>query len=248
MSGPSLLILGGSNTWSGGASVYGGTLQIGYGANGADSYIASGGTLSLYNGATLQLAPLSSTTIGAVIGHGDSQPGRRRGHWPRPGQPRPDQQQLQRQHPLAGGTLSIAASGTLGSGQLVFNGGVLQLPVSITSSATLDALNGGVNGVNWSTFNGGFDTGLIGTTAFVLGDAISGNGNLIENGAGTMVIAQNDPSFTGTTSINAGTLQLNTTGSLGQSTVAVNAVAGLTFAQSGANALARWPAAAAASP
>lgn len=75
-----------------------------------------------------------------------------------------------------------------------------------------------------------------GTTYTISGGAIAGSGALVKNGTGTVILA-NDNTYTGGTTINAGTIQLgdgtNATGSLGTGTVTNNAALVANF---GANA------------
>ena len=99
---------------------------------------------------------------------------------------------------ISAGTLRISADGALGdtSGGLTFNGGTLQWGVAFTLSAlrsiTLDA--GG----------GTFDTNGFTST---IGVGISGSGGLTKNGAGLLMLGAAN-SYTGGTTLNAGTLQV----------------------------------------
>ena len=102
---------------------------------------------------------------------------------------------------LTGGELSIGTDSNIGgAGSTInFNGGTLQ--VTGTAITNLDS-----HIVNWGSFNGGIDVNNAGNT-FTVSEAIGGTGGLIKVGAGTLVLADNN-TYTGTTLVNAGTLQL----------------------------------------
>jgi autotransporter-associated beta strand protein len=115
---------------------------------------------------------------------------------------------------LNAGTLSIGAYANLPtSGTLTFNGGTLQ----ITGIAITD-LNRYT--VNWSTFNGGVDVNN-GFNTMMITNAIGGSGSLSKAGAGTLVLANPNNSFTGGTVVNSGTLKAVADGTLGSGDVTV---------------------------
>jgi len=121
---------------------------------------------------------------------------------------------------LNGGELSAAAPGDLGGGTnpaIFFNGGILQ----VTNAAALANLNAftvngatGANGI-WTLFNGGFD--ITDTNhAFTIAQSINGIGALTKLGAGALVLGGvNGSTFTGGTSILAGSIKTNSASALG---------------------------------
>lgn len=111
---------------------------------------------------------------------------------------------------VSGGTLSIASDSNLGSGALTLNGGTL----AVTGTTTIDnaiAIGGSSGTVNVAT---GEVTALSGL--------ISGAGNLIKTGAGTLVLSGTGNTFSGQLTVSAGTLSVSASGNLGSSTVALD--------------------------
>jgi autotransporter-associated beta strand protein len=100
---------------------------------------------------------------------------------------------------INGGTLAIVSDGNLGAGgALTFNGGTLQLLGSFgTSRAIALAAGGGTIDTNGNNL--------------VVSSAISGAGGLVKNGAGTLNF-QTAMTYTGGTTVNAGTLFLDSVG------------------------------------
>jgi len=126
------------------------------------------------------------------------------------------------------GTGEISGLGTLtksGSGSVTIATTNSYFGGTTISAGTLQVGDGGTSG--------SLGTGAIaneGTLAFnrsdtlTLSAAISGAGNLVQSGSGTTVLAANN-TFSGTTTINAGTLQIGNgaaTGSLGSTSAIVN--------------------------
>ena len=93
------------------------------------------------------------------------------------------------------GTLQIGAGGTTGS---------LNTSSSITNNGTL-AFNRSNTATQGTDFNG----------------VLSGSGNLIQAGSGNLILTGNN-TYTGTTTINAGTLEISSTGRLGGGSYAQN--------------------------
>ena len=109
---------------------------------------------------------------------------------------------------LGGGTLSVASDANLGaaSGALSFNGGVLRWTGGNFTNA---------RPINWGTNGGGFDISNNAST-YILPQALAGNGSLTKLGSGTLSL-RGANSYTGGTTITAGTLQVGgggTTGSI----------------------------------
>ena len=107
---------------------------------------------------------------------------------------------------LSGGVLQFAATGSLGSGQVTFNGGTLQYPSGggispIDVSSQFAAIPSGQQAI--------IDTN--GSTA-TFATAISGSGGLSKIGQGMLVLTGNH-TYTGSTTVNGGTLSL--TGTIG---------------------------------
>ena len=109
------------------------------------------------------------------------------------------------------GVLQIGSTANLGSASnaIVFNGGTLRTSGGLTEArnVTLNAGGGTLDLPLPATFSGVF----------------SGTGNLTKSGGGAMLILSNDNTYTGTTTISAGTLQVGdggTTGSLASSAIA----------------------------
>ncbi len=107
---------------------------------------------------------------------------------------------------FAGGTVSVSSDGNLGSGgNLTFDGGMLQITgTTFTSTA---------RNIVWGANGGGFDIADAANT-FDLTQDITGTGGLIKRGAGTLLLSGLNNSYTGLTDVQAGTLQLGSTGML----------------------------------
>jgi autotransporter-associated beta strand protein len=109
------------------------------------------------------------------------------------------------------GTVAVPFDPSLGSGPLSFDGG------------TLEALpgNGTITSSKAVTLNAGGGTFLVDTnTTWVSGGVIGGVGSLSKAGQGTLILA-GDNTYTGGTTISAGTLQVGT-GTSGEGRIAGN--------------------------
>jgi fibronectin-binding autotransporter adhesin len=114
---------------------------------------------------------------------------------------------------LNAGRLSISADANLGTGgSLLFNGGVLQ----ITGTAMTDFTAARSAAVNWTTFNGGFDVAAAQNT-FTITQTIGGTGRLAKLGSGTLLLPSG-ASYSGGTTLNAGTLSVSADSALGSPT------------------------------
>lgn len=111
---------------------------------------------------------------------------------------------------LNGGTLQISDDANLGdaANALSFHGGTLATTADVSSArdVTLDG-------------HGTFDTGT-GST-LTLGGGIEGTGQLVKNGAGTLVLSSAN-GYSGGTAINGGTVTLANAGALGSGEVQLN--------------------------
>ncbi|MGO9109296.1 MAG: beta strand repeat-containing protein [Thermoguttaceae bacterium] len=113
---------------------------------------------------------------------------------------------------IDGGTLTAAGSGSLGaSGSVTICNGTLDFSNSGTFARSIVLSGSGANAIQ-------ADTGL-----FTLSGAISGSGGLTKAGIGTLAIAGSSNSFSGGTTITAGTLQL-------QAATALNSTSGVSIA------------------
>jgi outer membrane autotransporter protein len=108
---------------------------------------------------------------------------------------------------LTGGILSVSDDASLGhtDGALTFDGGTLRVTgTSFKSTART---------INWGASGGGFDIADAANT-FTVGQTITGDGSLVKSGPGTLVLTGNN-TYTGGTTIAAGTLQLGDGGTGG---------------------------------
>jgi fibronectin-binding autotransporter adhesin len=123
---------------------------------------------------------------------------------------------------ILGGTLSISADGALGAtaGKLTLNGGTLQTTATFASDRNVDF---GTAGGTILT-NGGTSLTLNGVVA-----SPDGNTNLIKDGAGNLVLAGAN-TYSGTTSVQAGTLTLANASAAGTSAIGLAANTTLAFA------------------
>ncbi|MEB0174977.1 autotransporter-associated beta strand repeat-containing protein, partial [Undibacterium sp. CCC3.4] len=209
--------LGSANTYSGATSVMAGSLIAGVanalGSNSAVS-LASAAVLDLYG---------NNQSIGSLAGAGGSVTS------------------------SVAGTVLLSTGGDNSSTEFagLIQDGVASVSLTKTGSGT-QILSGGNTNSGSTTISGGVlqlgnggSSGGIGSGAVIdnaalavnrsdsatLANAISGSGNLLQNGSGTTILTAAN-SYTGTTSITAGTLQVGaggSSGSLGSGAVIDNA-------------------------
>lgn len=117
---------------------------------------------------------------------------------------------------VAGGTLGFSALGSLGDGNLLLDGGTLRYNAGNTADVSAKTVTIGVNGGTINT-NG---------NDVILANAIgnSGTGSLTKSGGGTLTLGGSN-SYTGSTTVNGGTLAISSNDNLGSVTTG----AGLTL-------------------
>jgi outer membrane autotransporter protein len=181
----------GENTYAGGTTISAGTLQLGNGGTSGSvaGNVANNGTLA-FNRSDVSIynGQISGTGAVSQIGNGTTILGGNNTYLGGTA--------------INGGTLQVAGDANLGStsGALSFNGGTLQTTADFASSraVTLNA-NGGT-----------FQT----TGNLTLSSAIGGTGALTKTDVGTLLLTGNN-TYTGGTTISAGTLQLGNGGTSG---------------------------------
>ena len=213
--GTGTLTLFGANTFTGGATINSGTVQI-------DSASSLGLTsvAAVINSGTLQVTQTFSTSRNFTLGASDSAIAVDASKtWTATGI-------------LSGsggltkngaGTLTLAAVNTYSGGSTINDGTVV-----VNSSASLGAIGGGLT-INAGTLE--VSTGFSTTRTITLGNAastfqvdpsqtytvttaIGGTGSLNKTGTGTMALGASN-TFTGNTTVSAGTLAANADGALG---------------------------------
>ena len=214
------LILTGNNTYTGTTTISAGTLQLGTGTAGSDGYIAS---TSMTNNGTLYFNLFGNQTLTyGISGSGNL-------------------------IKAGAGTLTISptVNSTSYSGSTWIQQGKLFLnqsystPLSrytIDSGASLDLQNGGGRNLSIGSLDGAGSVILKGTLTLgtdntsdanfsgIISQVVGSSGGLTKNGTGTQTLSGNN-TYTGTTKINAGTLQIGnggTTGSLSTSSAIIN--------------------------
>ncbi|HEY3897722.1 MAG TPA: NF038122 family metalloprotease, partial [Chthoniobacter sp.] len=108
---------------------------------------------------------------------------------------------------ITGGTVLVGTSttaGALGTGAVSVNSGSGLTLVNITSNTFANSVSNGVSGVGTLTISSAATNTLSG----VLSDGAAGQLALTQSGTGTTILS-NTNTYSGTTSVNAGTLQVN---------------------------------------
>jgi YVTN family beta-propeller protein/autotransporter-associated beta strand protein len=201
--GSGTLVLSGVNTYSGGTTLAAGTLSLANNqALGTGALTTTGSIVDYANGVTIAnpiVVNSNTTQLQVTTGTATQAAVISELNGPRP---------LEK---IGGGTLVLTAANTY-SGPTTITAGTLQLGNGGTSGSILgNVVNNAVFAVNRSDL-------------FTFGGVISGTGAFQQNGTGaTMLTAIN--TYSGPTSVNAGTLVVN--GSIANSAVTVNAGATL---------------------
>ena len=213
--GSGVQVLTGSNLYTGATTISNGTLQLGNGANGSDGSINS--TSGVTDNAALVYnlyGPATSISGYSISGAGGSVT-----------QLGPGELTLAKTNSYAGGT--VVSGGTLAygianalptTGAIKVNGGVLDL-AGLNGSAGTVTLAGGsiVNSGGGATLSGAAFVLQGGTASAVLG----GNGApLTVNSAGSVLLTASN-TYTGLTTIGAGTLALGPAGTLGSGNLTI---------------------------
>ena len=125
---------------------------------------------------------------------------------------------------ISAGTLALVGSGILGSGA-----------TTIQSNGTLQVGNGTTSGIIPSGLSSISNSGLIAFdqasgTSWTVSDSLSSTGGLIQMGSGSTVILTGSNTYTGATTVSAGTLQVGngTSGNLA-ATTAISVASGATL-------------------
>ncbi|CAI1196705.1 Outer membrane protein IcsA autotransporter precursor [Serratia quinivorans] len=201
--GGGTIVLGGVNTYTGNTTVSGNsTLQVSTDAN----LGASTGTLSLGDASTRGTLAITgslfNTTRSVTLGQGGATVNVASG-----GQA------------IMGGALGGSGAFTFdGAGKLILSGANTYSGTTTINGGTLQIGNGGTSGALGSgavTNNGILAFNL--SNSYTTAAAISGSGQLQQNGSGTTLLAGTN-TYTGGTIINAGTLQIGNGGATGSIT------------------------------
>jgi autotransporter-associated beta strand protein len=221
--GTGTLTLNGSNSYTGGTRINGGNIQMGnataLGTTGNITF--AGGGLQYGSGIATDIsARIKNSTQGVVLIDTDNNDVTFANAV--------DATNTQGLTKNGTGTLTLDASNTY-NGSTIINGGTLQLGNGGTSGSL--SVHSAITNNGTLVFNR--SNNVVQGTDFH-SSAISGTGNLTQNGSGNLTLNQAN-TYTGTTTINSGTLQAAATGALGNSTV-IN-VNGGSFLVTAANAV-----------
>ena len=203
-SGVGTLILAGANTYTGGTTINGGTMEIAPGGSiGTGALTVANGTLMLDSNNLINSVP--AVTIGA----GSTVTQTTANGW-----------STLNNLTLQGGTLESKS-------EVLSTFGTYYLPGTVTVSGSSPSVVTNGSGASGNQFiNMGIIGSSTGVTTFDVGDVtgsasadltvstklgnepLGGTAGLIKTGAGTMVLSANN-TYTGTTTVNGGTLELN---------------------------------------
>jgi fibronectin-binding autotransporter adhesin len=207
---------GGVNLASGTLSV-GNNLALGIGGLGVSGNanlsagvpgIALGNNVTLNGGATLGLGGTNALTLGGVIGGAGALAVNGTAAVTLAGA-----SNFSGGVTLAGGTLALGTSTSLGTGTL-----------GVTGNATLSSTGGALALTNAVTLGAGAGLTVGGATNLTLDGAVSGAGSLIKNGTGTLAL-NNANNFGGGITLQAGTLSVGNNAALGTGALTVGGTA-----------------------
>ncbi len=116
-----------------------------------------------------------------------------------------------------------STSSSFGAGNVTLNGGGIEFNAGFTTGTISNNLAVGAGGGAIETF---------GTSSITWSGAISGSGALGKMGAGTLLIGNQNDSYSGNVTVSAGTLQTDSLGTLGTADVSVLADSTLTLGNS----------------
>jgi len=230
-SGAATLTLNGTNTYTGSTLVTAGTLQLsGSGTLGSGNVTVSGGTLNLgtasitntlgaltgggaVNNGTITnnsgIYDVQSGSIGAILAGSNGLSKSTAGNVTLSGA-----NSYSGNTTISAGTLALSGSGTFGTGTVTGSGGTIDLGgKSITN--TVGALTGGAQIINGTFTN---NSGTYDLQSGTMGTVLSGSNVLTKTGAGTVTLNAAN-TYTGNTTISAGTLALGASGSFANSPV-----------------------------
>ncbi|MCX6876759.1 MAG: autotransporter-associated beta strand repeat-containing protein [Verrucomicrobia bacterium] len=199
--GSGMLTLAAANGYTGATTVNGGTLVLG--VDGGTTYTYAGGAIAINNGATLRVKGMLCWFGGKTVTFDSN----------------------------GGGTMDAVVQGT---GGLAFSAN----NTFVTSGGTQNSITGtqgGIAGVGGNSnlgFNLGGQTatfdvapGTSGSSDLTVSATLWNAGSVIKNGDGILTLSGVNNSYTGPTTVNAGTLAV--TGALGATAVTVNSPATL---------------------
>lgn len=95
-----------------------------------------------------------------------------------------------------------------GAGKCTFTGNVAPADSTLCSDGSLQIGNGGTAGSIDGPISINGELIIDRSDSYTMDDAIGGSGSLIQNGTGTLILSSADFTFTGTTTVNDGTLQI----------------------------------------